>query len=112
MSTLDMEVRFLATDIRNLTDDLTQIKAWIGHWQEDVAANLKPTTSSLDAAMHSVKTCLRAVERIRSAATTSAPDALSALKALMAHMPDHPDTIWLDAEDVLRRAERQMAEAA
>lgn len=65
MSTLDMEARFLATDVRNLTDDLTQIKAWIGHWQEDVASNLKPTTESLDAAMHRVKTALRAIDRIR-----------------------------------------------
>lgn len=61
----DMEARFLATDIRNLTEDLNQIKAWIGHWQEDVAANLKPTTESLDAAMHRVKTCIRTVESIR-----------------------------------------------
>lgn len=34
----------------NTTDALRQLQAWIEHWQADVAAGLKPTPESLEAA--------------------------------------------------------------
>lgn len=35
----------------------------------------------------------------------AAPDMLAALKAVRAHMPDYPDTIWQNVDEAIARAE-------
>ena len=57
----------LSLETSALREHLDLIKAWIDHWQEDLACNLKPTPSSLESAGRSVERSLAALARIESA---------------------------------------------
>jgi len=53
-------IRTLEADNRNLRDTLRQMEAWVQHWRDDVSANLKPTTVSLE---HALGLCATALQK-------------------------------------------------
>ena len=55
-------VKAASESIRETKETLIALDAWVRHWQDDVAANLKPTPSSLAEARARIAAALAKVQ--------------------------------------------------